>query len=78
MLLTTLKDRVGNLSTPRTNELQKSVVVHHEVVEAYPREAQKQILDALHEAWNWLETSGLVAQREGSPHETFFITRRGS
>ncbi len=76
VLITILKQKVGDISLPATNELQKSTVIHHEMVKDYPTEARNKILGALHEAWNWLVSNGLIAQREGHPHETFFITRR--
>ena len=78
VLLRILRDQVGYPLNPRTNILQRGAAIHLERVQGYPREVREQILDALHESWNWLEGSGLIAQREGSPHETFFITRRGS
>ena len=46
-------------------------------VEGYPRELRKSLLEALAEAWWWLEREGLIAPRPGSDSNWVFITRRG-
>lgn len=47
------------------------------VVKDYPDKYQKQILEALMEAWAWLEREGLIAPSPGSDVGWMFITRRG-
>ena len=46
-------------------------------VEEYPRQYQKEISQALMEAWVWLENEGLLAPQPGQQGEWVFITRRG-
>jgi uncharacterized protein (TIGR02391 family) len=50
-----------------------------ELQRAYPRERHDQILEALTEAWVWLEREGLIAPRpDGNGRNGFiFVTRRG-
>lgn len=43
----------------------------------YPPEYQKQISEAVMEAWVWLEREGLVAPLPGSTGLQVFVTRRG-
>lgn len=75
VLLKILKDHVGARGSCRTNTLQRTAIIHLDRVQGYPREVRDDVLDALHESWNWLESTGLIAQREGFPHQTYFITR---
>jgi uncharacterized protein (TIGR02391 family) len=64
-----------------TNRSEKKVnrnnFIHQETVQGYPREYQQAILNALSEAWSWLEHEGLIAQRSGESEGWVFITRRG-
>ena len=46
-------------------------------VSQYPRPLQKQISQALIEAWMWLEREGFVAPKPGDSQNWYFITRRG-
>jgi uncharacterized protein (TIGR02391 family) len=46
-------------------------------VAAFPQQYQKQISQALMEAWVWLEREGLIAPQPGSQGEWVFVTRRG-
>lgn len=43
----------------------------------YPAQYQKQISEAVTEAWVWLEREGLIAPRPQSQGEWIFVTRRG-
>ena len=49
-----------------------------ETADGYPSDKKREILNALMEAWVWLEREGLLAPRPGSLNEGWvFITRRG-
>lgn len=43
----------------------------------YPRQYQKEVAQAVMEAWGWLERESLIAYRPGGEGEWVFITRRG-
>jgi len=65
------------LNTQTGRPFQREAFIHPNNVQGYPRPQQQQILSALSEAWNWLLSAGLVAEQDGYPHITFFVTRRG-
>jgi uncharacterized protein (TIGR02391 family) len=49
----------------------------HHTVREYPQDQQDNILQALMEAWVWLEREGLVVPQPGSMGEWVVVSRRG-
>ncbi len=69
---------LNTVEVSRSNLLNSHNFSLSDTVRSYPREKRKAILEALMEAWIWLEREGLIAPKPGSFNEGWiFITRRG-
>ena len=65
------------LNNTDTNALNRHNIGLDHYVQDYPRPLQKQISQALMEAWMWLEREGFVAPQPGDIGNWYFLTRRG-
>ena len=75
----TVLEYLNSLSDSENGQLNRSNFTNPSTVTEYPPESQNEILQALMEAWIWLEREGLIAPKPGYSEGNFvFITRRGS
>lgn len=49
----------------------------NQTVSGYPEQYHRELLQALMEAWVWMEREGLIAPKPGEAKDWYFITRRG-
>lgn len=73
-----LLEHLNSLPENEQNQLNRFNYAQPHIVREYPAEYRDRILEALMEAWCWLEREGLLAPRPRSISEgSVFITRRG-
>lgn len=68
---------LNSLSASEQGSLSRYNFSHQHTVRAYPREHQDALLQALMEAWGWLEREGLLVPQPGHERDWVFISRRG-
>ena len=72
-----LMEYFNSLSTSEQRNLNRFNFSQNDTVREYPQDQQKELSQALMEAWVWLESEGLLVPKPESQGEWVIISRRG-